>query len=253
MSTSTRPGADPEKQATSGSGADSGHRVESGQHAVAGRRAEPGHWAAYNSRQFGRPVRELCLRAMALADRPSDADAGSLRPAAGTEHRSAGERVAVDLGCGAGRETAALLSEGWSVLAHDSEPDTEARILRTVGGIHSALTVRVCAFEELSPLPDADLVYAGYSLPFQTRTSFDRTWSLIRAALRPGARLAVNVFGERDSWAADPAMTFLPENELRTLLDGLEIEHWHEEDAPGPAFSGPKHWHVFDVIARNPH
>ncbi|MEU4693092.1 class I SAM-dependent methyltransferase [Actinoplanes sp. NPDC023714] len=162
------------------------------------------------------------------------------------------KRVAVDLGCGAGRETAALLTDGWRVFAHDSEPGTELRLLRTLGGRHPALTVRVCAFEDLSELPAADLIYAGYSLPYQTRTSFDRLWTLVRAALRPGARLAVNLFGERDSWSGDPTMTFLSEGDLRALLTGLEVEHWHEEDAPGPAFSGPKHWHVFDVIARNP-
>jgi hypothetical protein len=37
---------------------------------------------------------------------------------------------------------------------------------------------------------------------------------------------------------------------VRALFDGLTIEHWDCEDAPGQAFSGPKHWHVFHVIAR---
>jgi trans-aconitate methyltransferase len=195
-------------------------------------RHSDGHWAIYNSRQAGRPVRELCRRVMSLTG-----------PGEG--------RTAIDLGCGAGRETAALLADGWRVLAHDSEPGTELRLLRTVGGKHPALTVRVCAFKDLSKLPSADLIYAGFSLPFQKRSSFDRVWTTMRNSLKPGARLAVNVFGEHDSWAADEAMTFLRESELRSLLNGLEIEHWHEEDAPGQAFSGPKHWHVFEVIARN--
>jgi hypothetical protein len=71
----------------------------------------------------------------------------------------------------------------------------------------------------------------------------------MRAALRPGGRLAVDLFGPHDSWAGDQAMTFLGEAAVHTLFDGLEIEHWHEEDAPGMAYSGPKHWHVFEVIA----
>ncbi|MBB2945241.1 trans-aconitate methyltransferase [Actinoplanes lutulentus] len=109
------------------------------------------HWALYNSRQSTRPIRELCRQAMALTG-----------PGAG--------RTAVDLGCGAGRETAALLAAGWRVVAHDSEPGTQLRISRTVGGTHERLRVRVCGFEDLSELPPADLIYAGYSLPHQSST-----------------------------------------------------------------------------------
>ena len=47
-------------------------------------------------------------------------------------------------------------------------------------------------------------------------------------------------------------MTFVDRSTLLTMLDGLEILDLAEEDADGPAFSGPKHWHVFDVVARRP-
>jgi trans-aconitate methyltransferase len=190
-------------------------------------RHEAGHWADYNARQTGRPVRDLCRRALEITG-----------PGAG--------RTAVDLGCGAGRETHALLDAGWQVLAIDSEAGTAARL-----GAHPALTVRTCAFEDLSGLPGADLVHAGYALPHQPRVSFDRLWTEVRSALRPGGRLAVDLFGVHDSWAGDPALTFLRDDEVRALVDGLEIEYWHEEDAPGEAFSGPKHWHVFSLIARS--
>lgn len=189
------------------------------------------HWAAYNSRQAVRPVRDSCRRAMAIAG-----------PGAG--------RTAVDLGCGAGRETRALLDAGWRVLAIDGEPGTEARLLRTIGGRHAALEIKTSKFQELYDLPDADLVYAGYSLPFQVRPDFDRVWTLIRASLRPGGRIAVDLFGDRDSWAGQPGLTFLTEPEARALFDGLTIEHWDTEDEPGRAFSGPKHWHVHHVIAQ---
>ncbi|MFC7535519.1 class I SAM-dependent methyltransferase [Actinoplanes sp. GCM10030250] len=193
-------------------------------------RHAPGHWAEYNAGQTRRDIREQCHRVMELAG-----------PGNG--------RTAIDLGCGGGRETRALLEEGWRVTAVDSEPGTEARLLRTIGGRHAGLTVRVSGFENVTDLPAADLVYAGYSLPFQRRESFDRLWTEIRSALRPGGRLAVDIFGVNDTWAGDPAMTFLSAPEVRALLDGLEIEHWYEEDAPGMAYTGPKHWHVFHVIA----
>src|SRR5688500_4932830 len=95
-----------------------------------------GHWARYNSGQTTRPVRDLCRRAMTLAG-----------PGNG--------RTAIDLGCGAGRETRALLDAGWRVLAIDNEPGTEALLLRAIGGRHPALTVRTSGFEDLSSLPEA--------------------------------------------------------------------------------------------------
>ncbi|BEL10136.1 class I SAM-dependent methyltransferase [Actinoplanes sichuanensis] len=189
------------------------------------------HWANYNSRQAARPIRESCQRVLALAG-----------PGAG--------RTAVDLGCGAGRETRAFLDAGWRVLALDGEPGTEARLLRTIGGRHAALTIKTSRFQDLYDLPPADLVHAGYSLPFQTRAEFDRVWTLIRSVLRPGGRVAVDLFGDRDSWAGDPNLTFLTEPEVRALFDGLTIERWEVEDEPGRAFSGPKHWHVFHVVAQ---
>jgi trans-aconitate methyltransferase len=189
------------------------------------------HWATYNARQAARPVRELCRRAIAIAG-----------PGAG--------RSAVDLGCGAGRETRELLEAGWRVLALDGEPGTETRLLRTIGGRHPALTIKTIKFHDVYALPAADIVHAGYALPFQPRDSFDRLWTIVRSALRPGGRIAVDLFGDRDSWAGEPGMTFLSEPEVRALFDGLTIEHWDCEDAPGQAFSGPKHWHVFHVIAR---
>ena len=186
------------------------------------------HWISYNARQAARPVRPLCLAAMRL-----------LSPG-----------TAIDLGCGAGRETRALLEAGWRVHAVDGSPDTRAVVLRTIGGLHSRLTIDVRSYAELTTLPPADLIYAGYSLPYQSPESFHRVWGLLRAALRPGGVLAVNLFGDRDAWAGEDGITFLTDRAVRDLCTGLEIVSWDVEDGVGPAFSGPKHWHVHDILAR---
>ena len=34
------------------------------------------------------------------------------------------------------------------------------------------------------------------------------------------------------------------------LLDGLDILRLEETERDGHAFSGPKHWHTFDILAR---
>ncbi len=45
-------------------------------------------------------------------------------------------------------------------------------------------------------------------------------------------------------------MTFHDVEAARALFDGLELESFVEEEEDGEAFEGPKHWHVFHVIAR---
>ena len=188
------------------------------------------HWAAYNAQQHDRPVRPLCQEVLDLAG-PADG------------------RSAVDLGSGAGRETRALLGAGWQVHAVDGEPGVTAALADVDD---KRLTIEVTHFGQLQALPPTDLVYAGYSLPYQPPEQFHRLWTLVRSSLRPGGWLAANLFGERDSWAGAAGMTFFSGTAARRLFAGLEVVRWTEVDEDGPAFSGPKHWHVFDVIARRP-
>ena len=68
----------------------------------------------------------------------------------------------------------------------------------------------------------------------------------------PSAIFAGQLFGTHDSWASDPGMTFQDRSEVNSLLDGLEILELHETERDGEAYSGPKHWHTYDVLAREP-
>lgn len=47
-------------------------------------------------------------------------------------------------------------------------------------------------------------------------------------------------------------MTFHARREVDELLDGLQILRLYETERDGEAFSGPKHWHTFDILARKP-
>jgi hypothetical protein len=84
------------------------------------------------------------------------------------------------------------------------------------------------------------------------RPSFDRLWTRLRAALRPGGVVAVDLVGVNDSWAGNPEWTFLTVAGATALADGLVVEHWDERDEDGLASSEPKHWHAFEPIARHP-
>ena len=44
-------------------------------------------------------------------------------------------------------------------------------------------------------------------------------------------------------------MTFHARHQVEVLLDGLDILRLQETEQDGHAFSGPKHWHTFDILA----
>src|SRR5947209_3477927 len=70
---------------------------------------------------------------------------------------------ALDLGCGAGRDTRYLLTQGWHVTAVDSDP-TAIAILRKLPQEH--LQIAQSSFEAY------DLVSTQFSLPFNPKASF---------------------------------------------------------------------------------
>ena len=155
----------------------------------------------------------------------------------------------VDLGCGQGRDTFAMLERGWQVLAIDAEAEAIERLRRRAGD-EPRLEARVASFVE-ADWPEADLVNAGYALPFCPPARFDGVWARVVASVRPGGRFSGQLFGDRDEWAADPELTFLTRDEALGRLEGFELERFDEEDAQGKtALDEPKHWHVFHVIAR---
>ncbi len=164
-----------------------------------------------------------------------------------------GAGFAVDLGCGEGRDAVELLRRGWRVLAIDAEREALERLLgRPELGVDALdrLRTEVARFEDAT-WPEADLLNAGFSLPFCPPAAFDDVWRRIVGSLRPGGRFAGQLFGDRDEWAGEPEMTFHARADVDRLLDGLAIEHFEELELDGSTATGtPKHWHVFHVVAR---
>ena len=206
-------------------------------------------WDEYNAHQAGRAPRDLLLLALGLRAGPADGPAD----VAGDAALDGEPPVAIDLGCGEGVEVEALLAAGWSVHALDGEPAALARLAdRVAAPARDRLRLHHRTFGEVADLPQAALVHSSYALPYCPPHDFDALWRQVRAALAPGGLLALQLFGVRDSMAGDPDMTFHDLEQVKGLLDGLEVLHWREEDAPGTSFTGPKHWHVFHVVARRP-
>jgi SAM-dependent methyltransferase len=158
--------------------------------------------------------------------------------------------AAIDLGCGAGIDTAAMLERGWSVFATDAEQEAIDRLRRRVGEA-PGLRAERASMEDVA-LPPADLVWASFSLFFCDPARFPDVWRKIERALPPGGRFTGQLLGDRDTWAADPGFTWFSRPDAEALFDGWTIERFEEEHDDGEAFSVAKHWHVFHVIAARP-
>jgi hypothetical protein len=112
------------------------------------------------------------------------------------------------------------------------------------------LETRVARFED-TELPACDLVNSSFALPLCPAVAFPRLWSGIASALRQGGRFAGQLYGERDSWAGNPTITFHTRAQVEKLLTGYDVEHFREEEDDSLTPRGtPKHWHVFHIVAR---
>lgn len=193
------------------------------------------YWARYYAITGERPAWATVLRAIELF---------------ATEDRP-GPRLAVDLGCGGGRDARELLKAGWRVLVVDREPAAIAFVeAATAAELRASLEGRVADLADVE-IPPCDLVNASLSLPFLAPDAYWGTWERILAALPVGGRFAALLFGDRDGSASDPSMTCPPPAAIRARLASFEIEHWvdREEDTT-TALGEPHYFHIVEVVAR---
>ncbi len=161
------------------------------------------------------------------------------------------QRRAVDLGCGDGRDTIELLRRGWSVIAIDSEPAALARLEARPDLPAGAKLTTLCGRFEAAEWPGVDLVNASFALPLCPPAAFPPLWRKIGASLATGGRFAGQLYGKRDSWADNPAMTIFDEAGARRLFGGYLLEMFDEEESDAVTPRGkPKHWHIFHIVAR---
>lgn len=112
------------------------------------------NWVTYYEAVAGRPPRETLLKALAAYD----AELLPNRP-----------RLAVDLGCGDGRDTVELLRRGWQVMAIDGEQKAFDRLLNRPDIQRDRLQTQLMRFEVLTLPANVDLINASFCLPFVPR------------------------------------------------------------------------------------
>ncbi|MEO1009130.1 MAG: class I SAM-dependent methyltransferase [Planctomycetota bacterium] len=195
-------------------------------------RAAERDWPGYFRAVAGKPPRETTLQALDLFDAPG---------------------FAIDLGCGEGRDAAAMLARGWRVLAldgHEMAVELTAHNPAIPKATADRLEVRLAAMEA-AELPACDLLNASFALPFCEPAAFPDLWARIVAAIRSGGVFAGQLFGDRDTWAALPDRTHLTRTAALACFDGFDLVRFDEEERDGEDAGGQaKHWHVFHVVAR---
>jgi trans-aconitate methyltransferase len=186
-------------------------------------------WDGYFEARSERPPRPLLVEAIGLFDRPGRA---------------------IDLGAGGGVDTRVLLDRGWSVTAIDNSPDAVRR-LNALAAADGRLDVRRADLADDLGLEPVDLIHAGFSLPFCRPDRFDALWRQVEAALPSGGVLAAQLFGDQDTWAGEyDDMTFHTRSEVDELFRDWDVLSLEVADHDGSSYVGPKHWHVFHVLAR---
>lgn len=156
-----------------------------------------------------------------------------------------GPGFAVDLGCGDGADTAELLRRGWTVLAVDRQPAAIALAEHNVPDHHRPRLRTLAADFTMLTLPAADLIYCGWSLPHCPGTP-----SAPRSG--PTATPPRTCSATANDWTPDPAASAFRPGTLDTLLAGMDVKHLEETEQYRDSFHGPKHWHYYEIIARQP-
>lgn len=158
--------------------------------------------------------------------------------------------VAVDCGCGAGRDVAYLLNRGFEVHAFDKEQQAIAFCQARFKGHPNFHATQSC-FADFD-YPASSLVLAHSSLFFCPSQSFEAVWSKLVGSVPVGGVVCVDLLGVNDSWVTSPAhtVTAFTLEQVQELFTDFNVVKFSERDEKGAtAIGNPKHWHSFSVLA----
>lgn len=156
---------------------------------------------------------------------------------------------ALDLGCGAGRDTRYLLEKGFHVTAVDQDPAAEAYLRRLP---HQDKLEFICVGFEDFEFGNYELINAHYALPFTENVNFDKLINDIYDAINPNGLFVGQLFGIDDEWnTPDSKMTFCKRTDIDKLFRNFKQVKITEINEMGSLANGDsKHWHVFNIVAQ---
>ena len=158
---------------------------------------------------------------------------------------------AIELGCGAGRDTKLLLENKWNVLAIDREE--VSNIIKENLNEEELKRFRFQKQElENLKLEKNNLIVANNSLSFCKKEKFEEMWDKIKNSILSNGYFVGNFFGINDEWAKNKKdMSFLSKESCLKLFDDFDIIEFKEIEKEGLTGLGKiKYWHIFNVIAK---
>ena len=162
------------------------------------------------------------------------------------------QKNAVELGCGAGRDTLYLIKNGFKVLAIDKE-DTSKIISKKLNSEElKRFRFKCQAFEDVE-IKENNLLVANFSIPFCNKYYFKSFWNRIDRSILKNGYFVGNFFGLNDSWAKiKKDMVFLTKEEVLNLFkNNFNIFFFKEVEKDEKTVLGVmKHWHIYNVIAK---
>lgn len=159
---------------------------------------------------------------------------------------------AIDLGCGAGRDTVYLIKNGWKVLAIDRE-DTEKIISGKLNEEEIKNFRFKCQEFENMELEENKLLVANFSIPFCNINYFNEFWNKITDSILEGGYFAGNFFGIHDSWSKiKNEMVFLTKEKVLNLFEKsfeiIKFKEFEKDEKNG--LGKMQHWHIYNIVAK---
>ena len=161
---------------------------------------------------------------------------------------------ALELGCGSGADTIALLSKGWSVTAIDKSSEGIG-FLKEKSTEFKNVDIQNTSFEQMELNEESyDLIYSRNSLSFCQKENWSSVWDRIKSSLKKGGTVSMHLFGENDGFKDSTKfgnMSLFNKNEIDEMLTDFEVLLLDESEHDAKSRMGQmKHWHIFTIVAK---
>ena len=147
------------------------------------------------------------------------------------------------------KDTRYLLSKGFETTVIDQAEEV-GEIAGTISS--DKLHCYITSFADyVFPVNTFDLASAMYALPFNGDNGFDNILIHIKKSLVWGGIFVGNFFGKHDGWSNRADIAFHTKGQVENFFSDFTTMLFEEKEYDGKTAGGqPKHWHVFNVIAR---
>lgn len=200
-------------------------------------------WAEYLKNTSGKPPRKLVKRFVHYLNTYDPKHSGT---------------IVVDIGCGAGNDTCYYaVNDRHQIIALDSN-EKATSIAMDAANQHGYTNVSYVVQDIMEkPIPECDVASASLTVPFIHPAKFLATWNNnIVSQIRPGGYFVGHFFGLNHAWTFCPDLTFLPEEQVRSLFDKNStqfegLKFFKETQKPVVLANGKNAaFHTFKVVAR---